>query len=116
MRHHPQDLAIAEGQLRDYGTASARPSPTTPIWPNSPPYATSSTGLSGRPRAGQPPAAELAGRIKSLKAAQTIETVAERTGKRRTSAEEPVTARIRRQAAEATSEEASDHEQPGRSR
>jgi hypothetical protein len=39
---------------------------------------------------------ELATRIKALKAAHTIEGVPQRIGKRRLSAEEPVTARIRR--------------------
>ena len=39
---------------------------------------------------------ELAERIKTLKAAHTIEATPQRTGKRLSSAEEPVTARIRR--------------------
>jgi hypothetical protein len=39
---------------------------------------------------------ELAEQIKGLKAAHAIEAVPERTAKRQTSAEEPVTARIRR--------------------
>src|SRR4051794_33508357 len=39
---------------------------------------------------------ELAEHIKALKAAHTIEATPERVGKRRSSAEEPVTARIRR--------------------
>jgi hypothetical protein len=59
-------------------------------------------GLSGAaPEAGNEPpptVAELAERIKALKAAHTIDAVPERTGKRSASAEEPVTARIRRRA------------------
>ena len=41
-------------------------------------------------------AAELAEQIKALKAANTVEATPERTGKRRSTAEEPVTARIHR--------------------
>jgi hypothetical protein len=59
--------------------------------------------LSGRePQEGQPTAADVAERIKSLRAANTVETPAERTGVRRVSAEEPVTSRIRRRAEEPT--------------
>jgi hypothetical protein len=45
---------------------------------------------------GKPAVSALAEQIKGLKAAHTIEATPERTGKRATSAEEPVTARIRR--------------------
>ena len=62
-------------------------------------------GLSGAaPEQGAdapPTVAELAERIKTLKAAHTIEAAPQRTGKRRASAEEPVTARIRRREQEA---------------
>ena len=51
-----------------------------------------------------PTVAELAERIKALKAAHTIEATPQRTGKRRVSAEEPVTARIRRGEQEAGGE------------
>ena len=47
------------------------------------------------------PVAELAERIKSLKAAHTIDAAPERTAPRRIAAEEPVTARIRRRTASA---------------
>ena len=43
-----------------------------------------------------PSVSEISERIKTLKAANTIEATHERVGKRRASAEEPVTARIRR--------------------
>src|SRR5207249_4154958 len=58
-----------------------------------------------RPGTEAPPSvSELAERIKSLKAANTIEATPERAGTRRSSAEEPVTARIRRCHAEASAE------------
>ncbi len=44
-------------------------------------------------------AAELAEHIKALKAAHTIESTPQRAGKRPCSAEEPVTARLRRRTA-----------------
>jgi hypothetical protein len=54
-------------------------------------------GLSqATPEPGTPPVSELAERIKSLKAAHTIDAAPERTVPRRIAAEEPVTARIRR--------------------
>ena len=43
-----------------------------------------------------PSVADLAEKIKSLRAAHTVEGVPQREAKRRPSAEEPVTARIRR--------------------
>jgi hypothetical protein len=56
-------------------------------------------GLSqATPEPGTPPVAELAERIKALKAAHTIDAAPERTAPRRLKAEEPVTARIRRRA------------------
>ena len=45
-----------------------------------------------------PPVSEIAQRIKELKSAHTIEAPPQRTGNRHAEAEEPVTARIRRQA------------------
>ena len=45
-------------------------------------------------------AADIAGSIKELRAAQVVETVPERPGQRRDAGEEPVTARIRRRAEE----------------
>ncbi len=98
-----QDLTIAEGQLRDYQARIG-----TPFLHNS--YLSELTtlrdqlkvSLSGTTsEAGtkaEPTSSELAEQIKSLKAAHTIEATPERTGKRRSSAEEPITARIRRKA------------------
>ena len=95
-----QDLAIAEGQLRDHEARIGRPFPHDA-------YRAELTGLRDRLKAGlsqttpEPgtealPVAELADRIKALKAAHTIDAPPERTAARRIAAEEPVTARIRR--------------------
>jgi hypothetical protein len=93
-----QDLAIMEGQLRDYQARVGQPFPHER-------YLTELTalrdqlkvGLSGEPKEGEPTAAELAEKIKTLRAGQVIEAAPKREGKR-SSAEEPVTARILRKA------------------
>jgi hypothetical protein len=96
-----QDLAIAEGQLRDYRTRLGTPfshdsylSELTSLRDQL------KTGLSGgAAEPGADPLAEvpvLAERIKALRAGHTIEPTPDRTQKRRAEAEEPVTARIRR--------------------
>ncbi len=96
-----QELTIAEGQLRDYQTRLGKPFAHDA-------YLTQLTslrdqlksGLSAPPvqenAEGEPSVADLAEQIKALKAATTIEAAPQRTGKRRSSAEEPVTARIRK--------------------
>lgn len=96
-----QDLAIAEAQLRDYQARLGIPVPH-----NS--YQLELTALRDQLKAALsgggpepstealPSVSELAAQIKTLKAAQTIEATPQRIGKRRGSAEEPVTARIRR--------------------
>jgi hypothetical protein len=96
-----QDFAIAENQLRDYRARLGQPFPHDG-------YLSELTtlrdqlkiGLSGAtPEPGAEPGltvSELADRIKALKAAHTIEATPQRTGQRRSTAEEPVTARIRR--------------------
>ena len=98
---HGQDLAIAEGQLRDHEARLGRPFAHDA-------YLAELTDLRDQlkaglsqatPEAGQAarrPVAELAERIKALKAAHTIDAAPERTTPRRIAAEEPVTARIRR--------------------
>ena len=93
-----QELAIAEGQLRDYdarlGSAfghDAYQAELTALRDQL------KAGLSqATPEPGTTPVAELAERIASLKAAHTVEAAPERTVSRRIVAEEPVTARIRR--------------------
>jgi hypothetical protein len=96
-----QELAIAEGQLRDYEARLGAPFAHAS-------YLAALTalrdqlkaGLSGAaPEAGAAPlptVSELAERIKALKGAHTIEALPERAGTRRAEAEEPVTTRIRR--------------------
>jgi hypothetical protein len=93
-----QDLAIAQGQLRDHQARLGRPFAYDA-------YLTELAGLRDQLKAGLSQAtpepgtssvSELAERIKSLKAAHTIDAAPERTTPRRIAAEEPVTARIRR--------------------
>jgi hypothetical protein len=96
-----KDLAIAEGQRRDYQARIGHPFAHDA-------YQAELTqlrdqlkaGLSATPEPGSnplPPAAELADRIKALKSAHTIEPAPQRQQPRSSStAEEPVTARIRR--------------------
>ena len=96
-----KDLVIADGQLRDYQARLGQPFAHDA-------YVTELTGLRDQLKAAlaqatpEPgvetlPPAELAGRIKTLKSAHSIEPAPERTAARRSgAAEEPVTARIRR--------------------
>jgi N12 class adenine-specific DNA methylase len=100
-----QDLAIAEGQHRDHEARIGRPFPHDAYLAELAALRDQlKAGLSqGTPEPGtQPiPVAELAERIKSLKADHTIDAAPERTASRRIAAEEPVTARIRRRTAQA---------------
>jgi hypothetical protein len=100
-----QDLAIAESQLRDYQGRLDQPFAHDA-------YLSELTALRDSLRAGlsgdlvepgsQPPStSDLAGRIKALKAAHTVEAVPQRSRKGHRSAEEPVTARILRRRIEA---------------
>jgi hypothetical protein len=98
-----QDLELAEAQLRDYRSRIGQPF----IYED---YLSELTALRDLLKAGlsgtvpEPssdpvtPVCELAEQIKALKIANTIEAAPQRTGKRRCSAEEPVTARIRKRA------------------
>ncbi len=91
-------MAIAQGQLRDHQARLGKPfahdaylAELTTLRDQL------KTGLSqATPEPGTPPVSELAERIKSLKAAHTIDAAPQRTAPRRIAAEEPVTARIRR--------------------
>ena len=96
-----QDLAIAEGQLRDYEARLGKPFAHDA-------YLAELTGLRDQLKAGLsgttpepgaeplPPAHETAERIKALKAAHSIEPAPQRhTARSLATAEEPVTARIR---------------------
>jgi N12 class adenine-specific DNA methylase/predicted RNA methylase len=97
-----QDLSIASTQLRDHRARLGRPFPHDA-------YLAELAALRDRLKAGlsqaapepgsQPvPVAELAERIKCLKAAHAVDAAPERAARRRVAAEEPVTARIRRRA------------------
>jgi N12 class adenine-specific DNA methylase len=96
-----QDLSVAQAQLRDYQARLGTPfvhevylSRLTALRDRL------RSGLSGttpEPGAeGVPPVSDLAAQIKALKTANAIEATPQRAGKRRSVAEEPVTARIRR--------------------
>jgi N12 class adenine-specific DNA methylase len=95
-----QDLGIAEAQLRDYEARLGQPfSHDAYLSQLSALRDRLKAGLSGAaPPEGEPTVSELAELIKSLQAAHTIEGTPQRESARRTSAEEPVTARIRRRA------------------
>jgi hypothetical protein len=96
-----QELAIVEGQLRDYESRLGAEFPHES-------YLAELTALRDRLKAGlsgatpepgteaTPSVPELAARIKAVRAANTIEATPQRIGTRRSTGEEPVTARIRR--------------------
>jgi len=96
-----QDLTIAESQLRDYQARLGKPFPHDA-------YLAELTGLRDQLKAGLsatghesgkeegPSVSELAGKIKTLKSAQSIEATPQRARQKHSTAEEPVTARIRR--------------------
>jgi N12 class adenine-specific DNA methylase len=97
-----QDLAIAESQLRDYQVRLGKPFVHER-------YLCELTGLRDHLKAGlsatgqvegddKATVTELAEKIKTLKAAHTVEVAPQRIRQTQLSAEEPVTARIRRQA------------------
>jgi hypothetical protein len=96
-----QDLGIAESQLRDYQARLGKPfvhdaylSELTALRDEL------KAGLSGKnPELGiepRPKVSELAERIKELKAGHTVEATPQRVGRNHSTAEEPVTTRIRR--------------------
>lgn len=96
-----QDLTIAESQLRDYQARLGKPFMHDA-------YLSALTALRDQLKAAlsdtnqdpgtepQPSVSTLADQIKTLKAAHSLEITPERAGKRRSTAEEPVTVRIRR--------------------
>jgi len=96
-----QDLAIAESQLRDYRVRLDKSflhdpylSALTTVRDQLKAALSGSHAEPATPPLGS--VSELAQQIKTLKDAHTIEAAPERIGKRRGTAEEPVTARIRR--------------------
>ena len=98
-----QDRTIAEGQLRDYQARLGKPFTLDA-------YLAELTALRDQLKAGLsrtshqpdddegPSVSELAEKIKALKAANNIEATPQRARQKHSSAEEPVTARIRRRA------------------
>jgi hypothetical protein len=98
-----QDLTIAEAQLRDYQARLGKPFAHNA-------YLSDLTSLRDQLKAGLsasshesgsesvPSISELAEKIKSLKTANSIEGTPQRARQKHSSAEEPVTARIRRRA------------------
>ena len=96
-----QDLAIAQSQLRDYQARLGQPFLHGA-------YLSELTGLRDQLKAGlsattelqadatRPTASQLAERIKALKSAHTIDAMPQRAGQKHSTAEEPITARIRR--------------------
>lgn len=102
-----QELSISQSQLRDYQARLGKPFSYEV-------YLSEMLSLRDHLKAklsasGQasvvesgPTASELAERIKALKAANTLEEAPQRTERKQTIAEEPITARIRRRQEEAT--------------
>ena len=98
-----KDLAIAEAQLRDYQARLGKPFTLDA-------YLAELTTLRDQLKAGLsatahepgkeqgPSVSELAERIKAMKAANSVEATPQRVGQKQSTAEEPITARIRRRA------------------
>lgn len=108
--HVRQDLGIAESQLRDYQARLSQPFPHDAYLSELTTLRDQlKTALSATAQAKgdetKSTAAELAERIKSLKAAHTIEATAQRSQQKASSAEEPITARIRRRTQAASTPE-----------
>jgi hypothetical protein len=105
-----QDLAIAESQLRDYQARLGAPflhdgylleltalrDDLKAGLSGKTPEPQSQSDSAARPGSEPPSVSELAERIKALKAAHNIEATPQRVRQKQSSAEEPVTARIRR--------------------
>jgi hypothetical protein len=112
-----QELSIAESQLRDYQARLRKPFAHES-------YLAELTSLrdqlksalsGGNPGSDDdegPGAFGLSDKIKSLKAANTIEATPQRNGLKQSTAEEPVTARIRRQAQETQAYAQAQADQP----
>ena len=98
-----QDLSIAESQLRDYQARLGKPflheaylSELTSLRDQLKAGLSASAHESGKEEG--PSVSELAGKIKSLKVAHSIEATPQRARQKHSTAEEPVTTRIRRRA------------------
>jgi hypothetical protein len=97
-----QSLELARTQLRDYQARKGQPFEHTAYMDRLAGLRDQlKVSLSGaEPQDGAPTAAELAGQIRELLAGNNVESAPGRTGQRKVSAEEPVTARIKRRTAE----------------
>ena len=95
-----EELAIAEGQRRDHAERLGKPFPHEAYYDALAEARNQlKAGLSqptGEPARDAVPVAELAERIKALRAANSIEAAPARTEARRMTGEEPIAARIRR--------------------
>jgi N12 class adenine-specific DNA methylase len=110
-----QELAVAEGQLRDYQARLGAPFPHDAYLAELTALRDQlKTGLSQTAPEAGPNAGEIAARIDALKAAHTVEAATPRptSGSRRASAEEPVTARIRRRAQTPVEDVTADQAEP----
>jgi hypothetical protein len=93
-----QNFAIAESQLRDYQARLGKPFEHETYLANLTELRDQlKISLSGNTEEGAPKSGELAEQIKALKQSNTVEAAPERATQRHLDAEEPVTARIRRQ-------------------
>ncbi len=101
-----QDLEVAQRQLHDYEARAGQPFPHAAYLDQLAALRDQlKAGLSGaEPKEGEPTVAELAEKIKALRAANSVEAAPTRTAMRRLTAEEPVTARIRRREQEGAGE------------
>jgi hypothetical protein len=106
-----QDLDIAQAQLRDYQVKVGRPLSHAGYLDQLVALRDQlKLGLSGaEPQEGSPSVAELAEQIKALKTAHTVEAAPQRPAARRTSAEEPVTARTLRRAEDSDEQGGTSH-------
>jgi hypothetical protein len=90
-----EDLALAESQLHDYqarlGGAFQHAGYLKELETLRDQLR---VGLSGEQKEGEPTVADIAGRIKELRAANTVEAAPARTSRGKASAETPVTSRI----------------------
>ena len=116
-----KDLAIAEAQLRDYQARLGKPFTLDA-------YLAELTTLRDQLKAGLsatahepgkeqgPSVSELAERIKAMKAANSVEATPQRVGQKQSTAEEPITARIRRRRQALPVSESEAHSDTARSR
>jgi hypothetical protein len=97
-----QNLAIAEGQLRDYQARLGKPfthdAYLTELTTLRDQLKAGLSGASQKERKEGPSVSELAACVKAIKAANTVDAAPERVRQKPSSAEEPITARIRRRA------------------